>query len=564
MSKPYYEYHLTLGSFLEYALYMNPDEEIIYKDKLSYNYRLLRDRVARLASALEQLGVKTANGPWAMGDKIASLDWNTIWHYEAYLAVPMMGAVLHTINIRLAPMEILYVMNHARDKIAIVHQDFLQLINAIAGQVESLEKIIVLRETEDFEVPDRIAGKPVYEYEALLRDYGDPNYKFPEDLHENTVAGMAYTSGTTGLPKGVYHTHRQMVIHALSGALYLSAFMPKELALRIDTTIMHIVPMFHVFSWGVPYISTLLGLKQVYPGRFDPGFYLKLLAEYKVNFTAGVPTILYMLLTHPDFPKYREAIKGLVFVCGGAAIPRGLAELAWKNGIRVVQGYGLSETAPILTISTLKKYLEKQVPEEKKWEYYSLRTGLPVPLVQLRVVDEDMNPVPRDGKSMGEIVVRTPWVTREYYQDPEKTEKAWRGGWFHTGDIAVWDEHGYVLIMDRDKDVIKSGGEWISSLRLESLISTHECVGEVAVIGAKHEKWGERPVALVVPKPGCENRLKPEDVIEHLKHYVETGVIPKWWLPDKVVIVSEPLPKTSVGKINKRVLREKYSNIQLG
>ncbi len=552
------DYQLTLDKLLAHALYMAPEQKIYYKDKFSYDYREFRNRVERLAAALSALGVKGANGRYAMGDRVATLDWNTHWHYEAYFAIPMMGAVLHTINIRLAPMEIIYVANHAEDKVLITHQDFLPLVEKIAPELKTVEKIIVLRESEELELPSKIAGKEVYDYEALLRDYGKGGYKF-EELDENTVAAMCYTSGTTGLPKGTYHTHRQLVLHALAVLTHISAYIPSDFKVDYTSVFMHIVPMFHVYSWGLPYVSTLLGLKQVYPGRFDAGLYLKLMAEHKVTHTAGVPTVLYMLLTHPDFPKYRDKIKGLVFVVGGAALPRGLAKLAWDNGIRAIVGYGMTETAPVLTIATIKRSM-LDAPEDVKWELMAQRTGLPIPLVQLRVVDENMNDVPRDGKTMGEIVVRAPWITREYYKDPEKTAKAWRGGWFHTGDIAVWDEHGHVLIMDRDKDVIKSGGEWISSLRLEDIISQHPAVGEVAVIAAKHPKWGERPVALVVPRPGFEDKLKPEDIIEHLKKFVEKGVIPKWWLPDKVLIVKE-LPKTSVGKINKRVLREQYSDI---
>jgi fatty-acyl-CoA synthase len=551
---------LILHKVLNYGLQIAPDARIFYKDKLSYTLTEFKNRVEKLAAALAAIGVKTVNGPWQMGDRVATLDWNTHWHYEAYFAVPMMGAVLHPINVRLAPMEIIYIANHARDKVLITHQDFLPLVEKIAAQMETVETILVLRESPDLELPDKIAGKVVMDYEAFLSDYGKGGYKF-EDLDENTVAAMGYTSGTTGLPKGVYHTHRQIVLHTLAVALHTSGMVPKEYALNhTSTVLMHIVPMFHVYSWGLPYVATLMGFKQVYPGRFDPGLYLKLMAEHGVTHTAGVPTILYMLLTHPDFPKYREKIRGLVFVNGGSAIPRGLAELARKNGINVVVGYGMTETAPVLTISTILRKAA-DLPEDEKWELLAQRTGVPIPLVELRVVDEQMRDVPKDGKAMGEIVVRAPWITREYYLDPEKTAKAWRGAWFHTGDIAVWDERGYVAIMDRDKDIIKSGGEWISSLRLETLISTHECVGEVAVIGAKHEKWGERPVAIVTPRPGCENNLTSEAVLEHLRKFVDSGVIPKWWLPDKVIVLREPLPKTSVGKINKRELRQRYSDV---
>ncbi|MEB3861641.1 MAG: long-chain fatty acid--CoA ligase [Desulfurococcales archaeon] len=538
-------YELTLKRIFDRALYMFPDMEIVYRTREGlnrYTFKDLASRVGKLASALSSLGVGKL-------DRVATLDWNTHWHYEAYFAVPMMGAVLHPVNIRLAPAEIAYVMSHAEDKVAIVHRDFIPLIEAVAPRVKSLEHIIVV---DSDGVPDRIGGVRATHYEDLIK--GHTGYEWPE-VDENQPAAMGYTSGTTGLPKGVYHSHRAMVLHALSGALNVASM--GERRLSSTDTILHIVPMFHVYSWGLPYISAILGLKQVYPNRLDPKVLLDLIESEGVTFTAGVPTILYMLLSHPDSGKYD--LSKLTFVVGGSALPRGLAEAARKRGIYVYVGYGMTETAPILTLATIPaRYLDRS--EEEKLEL-SLRTGWPIPLVDLMVADPDLNPVPRDGKTMGEIVVRAPWVTYEYYKNPEKTEEAWRGGWFHTGDIAVWMEDGSVVIVDRDKDVIKSGGEWISSVRLEDAISRHPGVAQVAVIAAKHEKWGERPVALVVPKPGWEDKLTEEEIIGFLtRNFVEKGEIPKWWLPDKVILV-EDLPKTSVGKINKRVLREKYGGV---
>ncbi len=538
-------YELTLKRIFDRALYMFPDMEIVYRTREGlgrYTFKDLASRVEKLASALSSLGVGKL-------DRVATLDWNTHWHYEAYFAVPMMGAVLHPVNIRLAPAEIAYVMSHAEDKVAIVHRDFIPLIEAVAPRVKSLEHIIVV---DSDGVPDRIGGVRATHYEDLIK--GHAGYEWPE-VDENQPAAMGYTSGTTGLPKGVYHSHRAMVLHALSGALNVASM--GERRLSSTDTILHIVPMFHVYSWGLPYISAILGLKQVYPNRLDPKVLLDLIESEGVTFTAGVPTILYMLLSHPDSGKYD--LSKLTFVVGGSALPRGLAEAARKRGIYVYVGYGMTETAPILTLATIPaRYLNRS--EEEKLEL-SLRTGWPIPLVDLMVADPDLNPVPRNGKTMGEIVVRAPWVTYEYYKNPEKTEEAWRGGWFHTGDIAVWMEDGSVVIVDRDKDVIKSGGEWISSVRLEDAISRHPGVAQVAVIAAKHEKWGERPVALVVPKPGWEDKLTEEEIIGFLtRNFVEKGEIPKWWLPDKVILV-EDLPKTSVGKINKRVLREKYGGV---
>ncbi len=547
MERPGYD--VTIHKIYDRALYLFPDMEIVYRTAKGverYTFRDAAERMQKLASALESLGVGKL-------DRVATLDWNTHWHYEAYFAVPMMGAVLHPVNIRLAPAEIAYVMGQAEDKVAIVHKDFLPLIEVVAPKIKSLEAVIVV---DSDEVPEKIGGVKAYHYEDLIKGHG--GYEWPI-VPEDQPAAMGYTSGTTGLPKGAYHSHKAIVLHAMSGALHL-ATIGGDYRISSRDTILHIVPMFHVYSWGLPYITTLLGMKQVYPNRLDPAVLLRLIAEEKVTFTAGVPTILYMLLTHPDAEKYD--LSGLTFVNGGSALPMGLAMLAAKKGIRVFVGYGMTETAPILTLA-LPPASTGVTSDSPNWFDYALRTGWPIPLVELRVVDPEGKPVPKDGKSMGEIVVRAPWVTPEYYKAPEKTEAAWRDGWFHTGDIAVWYEDGSIVIVDRDKDVIKSGGEWISSVRLEDAISRHECVAQVAVIAAKHPKWQERPIAVIVPKPGCEDKVTTEAIREYLlKNFVEKGEIPKWWLPDKVVVV-EDLPKTSVGKINKRALREKFSNILL-
>ncbi|MCE4627527.1 MAG: long-chain fatty acid--CoA ligase [Desulfurococcales archaeon] len=541
-------YNVSLHMIYDRALELFPDMEIVSRTKkgiLRFKFRETAERAEKLAAALSSLGVGKL-------DRVATLDWNTHWHYETYFAVPMMGAVLHPVNIRLAPSEIIYIMNQAEDKVVIVNSDFLPLVEAIAPKLETVEHIIVV---DADSVPDKIGGIPVSHYEDLLKEKGG-KFEWPE-VHEDQPAAMGYTSGTTGLPKGAYHSHKAMVLHAMSGALHL-ATISRFVDMKTNSTILHIVPMFHVYSWGLPYISALLGLKQVYPGKLDPAVLLKLIHDEKVTFTAGVPTILYMLLTHPDSQKYD--LSGLTFVNGGSALPRGLAELAMKRGIRVFVGYGMTETAPILTLAAPPAHLP--VTEENYLDY-ALRTGWPIPLVELRVVDPEGKPVPKDGKTMGEIVVRAPWVTPEYYKAPEKTEKAWRGGWFHTGDIAVWLPDGSIIIQDRDKDVIKSGGEWISSVRLEDAISKHPGVAQVAVIAAKHPKWQERPVAIIVPKPGWEDKITTEEIRRFLmENYVEKGVFPKWWRPDKVVLV-EQLPTTSVGKINKRALREKFANVLL-
>ncbi|RLG61210.1 AMP-dependent synthetase [Candidatus Geothermarchaeota archaeon] len=534
-------YELTLDKILYRAIDQFPDVEVVYKDQVRYNYREFYRRVKLLASALEAIGLKD-------GAKIATAEWNTHRHFEAYFAIPMMGNVLHTINVAIAPMDIGYILSHAGDDAIMINEDFLPFLNVLKDYAKTIKKVIILTDKKDFE-PPKIEGIEVYEYEFLLRDYGDESYEFPE-LSEDTVATMMYTSGTTGLPKGVYFTHRQLVLHSLATSIQ---FFYPGITLSYKDVAMSLVPMFHVHSWGLPYTFTLLGVKQVFPGKFDFGLILKLIDREKVTFTAGVPTILHMLLYHPESKNYD--LSGLKMVIGGAALPRGLYEEARRRGMIVISGYGLTETAPVLTVANLKPYMEDW-PEEKKAEIF-MRTGFPLPIVELRVVDDKFNDVPKDGKTMGEIIVRAPWVAREYYKDPEKTKEAYVEGWFRTGDVAVWFEDGYIKIVDRYKDVIKSGGEWISSITLESLISIHPGVSEVAVIGKPHEKWGERPLAIIVPKPEYKGKLSEDDIKSHLMKFVDEGRIPKWWIPDYYEFVDE-LPKTGTGKINKRELRAKY------
>ena len=539
-------YSLVIKSIYDRALDVFPDMEIVSRTaKRIERFRFVEtaERMRRLAGALSSMGVGRL-------DVVATLDWSTHWHYEVYFAIPMMGAVMHTVNIRFSPTEIVHVMNNAEDKVAIVHRDFIPLIEAVAGHLKKLEHIIVV---DSDEVPSKIAGLPAHHYEDLIKEHGS-GYEWPEDLDENLPAAMCHTGGTTGLPKGAYHTHRMLVVHSMAMALHLATFGPTRLG--GEDVALYIVPMFHVYSWGLPYSATMIGIKQVFPNRLDVKVLLELIDKEGVTFAGGVPTILYMILTHPESEKYR--LEGLKFITGGAALPEGLAYLAVKRGIRIVGGYGLTETAPAVALGEVSHRRAKGRSEEELVRMRLERSGYPVPLMKIMVADENMNPVPKDGKTMGEVMLRSPWITPEYYKDPEKTEKAWRGGWFHTGDIAVWFEDGSILIHDRAKDLIKSGGEWISSLKLENAISTHPGVGEVAVIPTRHPKWQERPIALIAPRSGWEGRLRPEDIIDHLRrNFVEKGLIPKWWLPDKVVIM-ESLPKTSLGKINKRLLREKY------
>jgi fatty-acyl-CoA synthase len=377
----------------------------------------------------------------------------------------------------------------------------------------------------------------------------DPNYAFP-DLDENTRATTFYTTGTTGLPKGVYYSHRQLVLHTMAMRSAL-ADAPHGRFTR-DDVYMPITPMFHVHAWGLPYVATLLGVKQVYPGRYIPDQLLELLGRERVTFSHCVPTILQMVLAAA---KARSAdLSGWKVVVGGAALPQVLAKQALQEGVDVFTGYGMSETCPLLTLSRLE-------PEMLGWDLdrqaeIRSHTGRPVELVQLRIVDSAMRDVPHDGRTQGEIVVRAAWLTQGYLRDPAASATLWEGGWLHTGDIAVINARGYVKITDRIKDVIKTGGEWVSSLQLEDLILHHPGVSEAAVIGVPDPKWTERPLAVVVAKQG--HAVSEADITALLQGCAEQGTISKYGVPDRIVLAGS-LPKTSVGKLDKKALREQYA-----
>ncbi|MGC9210515.1 MAG: long-chain-fatty-acid--CoA ligase [Acidilobus sp.] len=542
---------LTIHRIYERARYLFYDQVIVYRTKkgvFRYTYADFADRVERAAAAFSSLGVSGL-------DRVAVMDWNTHWHLELYYAIPMMGAVLHPLNVRLSPQELVYIMNQAQDKILVTNSDFLPLAEALVPKAPSIKQVVVV-DTDS--VPQKVGGVPAVHYEDLLKEKGG-RFEWPQ-ISERRPAFMFYTSGTTGLPKGVYHSHRQVVLHAFSVLATVSGFGagPRGLQITSRDVSMIVVPMYHVYAWGFPFSSILAGQKTVLPNRFDTKAYLELIKQEGVTYFAGVPTILYMLLTDPDSEKYD--LRGVVFINGGASIPEGLARLAEKRGIRVYVGYGLTETAPVLTLAIPHSRLLDRMTDDELFKV-KLRTGYPIPFVDLMVVDDKGNPVPKDGKTVGEIVVRAPWVMYEYFADPEKTQNAWRGGWFHTGDLAVWFPDGSVLIMDREKDVIKSGGEWISSLRLEDAISQHPGVAMVAVIAARHPKWGERPVAIVVPRPGWQGKLTTDEINRFLtENFVNKGVIPRWWLPDKVIEVQN-IPLTSTGKADKKVLRQQFSGV---
>ncbi|GAB4272096.1 MAG: fatty acid--CoA ligase [Deferrisomatales bacterium] len=536
-----YDYPLLLKHLWHTPLACAPGQEIVYRDRVRMTYRELRDRVGRLAHGLARLGVKP-------GHTVAVLDWDSHRYLECFLAVPMMGAALHTVNVRLSPEQILYTINHAEDDVLLVHADFLPLLEAIRDRIERPVTFVLL--SDDGARPETSIPFAA-EYEELVAG-GDAGYEFP-DFDENTRATTFYTTGTTGLPKGVYFSHRQLVLHTL--AMTASLAMPgSQGRFHRDDVYMPITPMFHVHAWGIPYVALLLGAKQVYPGRYAPDVLLGLIQREGVTFSHCVPTILHMLLTSPAAQEVD--LSGWKVVIGGAALPQGLCRAALERGIDIYAGYGMSETCPVLTLA----HLDRKALELEPDAQVALRckTGRPVPLVDLRILGEDGAQVPRDGAAAGEIVVRAPWLTQGYWKDPESSEALWRGGYLHTGDVACQDPEGYVRITDRIKDVIKSGGEWISSLDVEDRISRLEGVGECAVIGVPDDKWGERPVALVVPRPGAREALTPEAVRAHLAECAAQGQLSRYAVPERVEFV-DAIPKTSVGKIDKKELRRRFA-----
>jgi fatty-acyl-CoA synthase len=534
-----YGYPLLIKRLLEAGLRRAPNQEIVYADKRRLTYRVFAERLSRLATGLSSLGVRP-------GNTVAVMDWDTHRYLECFFALPMMGAVLHTVNIRLSAEQILYTINHAEDDVILVNADFVPILEQIWDRVEPGKRLVLITDSGR---PPQTSLTFVAEYEALLAA-GSPSFEFP-DFDENTRATTFYTTGTTGLPKGVYFSHRQLVLHtlALRGALTGKG----QGRFNEGDVYMPITPMFHVHAWGMPYLAVSLGVKQVYPGRYVPDFLVELLRSEQVNFSHCVPTILQMVL---DSAKAKGVdLSGWTVIIGGAALARPLARRALELGIDVFTGYGMSETCPVLTLAQLEPHmlgwdLDRQVEMRCK-------TGRPIPMVDLRIVDESMGDVPHDGKSAGEIVARAPWLTQGYLKDTQSSGKLWQGGWLHTGDISVIDEEGYLKITDRLKDVIKTGGEWVSSLDIEDLILRLPAIAEVAVIGVPDPKWTERPATVVVARAG--HQVFETDVKAHLLEFAAKGIISKCGVPDRVIVV-DALPKTSVGKLDKKALRQRYTS----
>ena len=535
-----HQYQLLIKRLLMSGPRYNPDQEIVYANRSKYTYKDLVERIHRLANALTDAGIKP-------GDTVAVMDWDTPRYLECFFAIPMIGAILHTVNVRLSPEQIVYTMNHAEDDAVLVHDDFLPIIEGVKDEIKTVKTWIQVTDSDK-------AGNASFdthgEYEALLAAASD-HFDFP-DFDENSVATTFYTTGTTGNPKGVYFSHRQLVLHTLSMAGSISHFDEMPL-LRSSSVYMPVTPMFHVHAWGVPYAATMMGIKQVYPGRYEPELLVDLLKEHKVSFSHCVPTIMQMMMATESI-KTADLSNWHVLI-GGSALTKGLCDAGAKLGIKMFTGYGMSETCPLLSTTHLTP-ADFELPLEQQTAI-RVKTGKAVPMVELEIVDPDGKPVAHDGEAKGEVVARAPWLTQSYFKQPDKGEELWQGGWLHTGDVASMEPDNTLTIKDRIKDVIKTGGEWLSSLDLENMISQHPAVAGAAVVGVPDEKWGERPYALITLKPG--ESISEQDIKQHLQQFVDSGDINKWAIPEQMRFV-EDIPKTSVGKINKKLIRDQLKD----
>jgi fatty-acyl-CoA synthase len=530
---------LVLTHFFDRAERLFPEKGVVTftgrgVERVTYGDWAQRTR--RLATVFDQLGV-SADG------RVATFAWNTSRHLELYFAAPCSGRVLHTLNIRLFPEQLTYIVNHAEDEVIFADKSLLGLLLPLAHTFSTVKHIVVMDDGIG-EIPADTGGFELLDYEELLAA-AEPGEFHVTD--ENQAASMCYTSGTTGHPKGVVYSHRSSWLHAFAST---GADM---LACSERDRILPVVPMFHVNAWGLPHACVATGADLIMPGPdLSPPGILRLIEGEKVTVAAGVPTIWMGLLNAIDGQDL-SSLRAVV--CGGSAVPRALSEgFKEKIGIPITQGWGMTETSPLGSVTVLKSSLD-ELDEDAKADLRA-SIGLPALGVELRIVDQMTgDPVPWDGVARGELQAAGPWIASSYYNDDRTAESFTSDGWLKTGDVATVDANGYMRIVDRTKDVVKSGGEWISSVELENEIMAHPKVAEAAVIGVKHPKWSERPLACVVVRPGEE--LTRDELIEFLEPRVA-----KWWLPDDVVFIDE-VPKTSVGKFSKKHLRERFADHQL-
>ncbi len=528
------DFPLTLNYLLDRAVQLFPRAEIVSRlpDRTLHRYTYVDfyQRARKLAESLQKAGL-------TRGDRVATLMWNHYAHLEAYFGIPAAGGVTHTLNLRLHPQDIAYIAKHAGDRFLIVDDILLPLVREVLAGVQ-FERIFVVSLTGEYP-PNEFES-----YEDLLAT-ATGHFDYP-DLAENEAAAMCYTSGTTGRPKGVVYSHRAMVLHSFATSL------ADTFAFSQRDVVTPVVPMFHANGWGVPYSALMVGAKQVFPGPYlDPENLLDLFEKEQVTFAAGVPTIWLGIAQLLERQPQRFKLQSIRMAVGGAAVPEGLIRTFDHFNLQLIHAWGMTETTPTAAVSRLKRHMDT-LPEDERY-HIRAKQGVAVPFVEMRAVNEE-EVILWDGKKMGELQVRGPWITGSYYGEEALQKNFTTDGWFRTGDVVTIDSEGYMKIVDRTKDLIKSGGEWISSVDLENALMDHPDVAEASVIGVAHPKWQERPIAAVVFKEG--RQVSEEELRAHL-----TERFSKWWLPDAFVILAE-IPRTSAGKFYKKALREQLQDWQ--
>jgi fatty-acyl-CoA synthase len=530
------DYPLTLDRILEHANRLYPHKRVITKlpngSLHQYTYADLYRRVKRLGNVLESLGVE-------VGDRVGTFAWNHYQHLELYFGIPGAGAVCHTLNLRLPPDQLAYIINHAEDKVIFVDGTLLPLFERLAGQIDCVKQIVLFNAERGVTT----SFPNVHFYEELMAAGAD-DYTW-RSTDERLAMGLCYTSGTTGNPKGALYSHRSMFLHTWAGG------QANALAINEADVVLPVVPQFHAMAWGLPFTCLMNGAELVMPGpHLQPAPLAELIAEQRVTVAAGVPTI-WTGLYHELKANPRDVSSIRALVVGGAAMPRSLIEAYEKElGVNVCHAWGMTEMSPLGTVSRLQSH-HRQLPDHEQWDVKATQ-GTPVAGVEMRLVNDLGEELPWDGKTMGEVQVRGPWVIKQYFKVERTPDQFTADGWFRTGDVATISPDGYMNITDRTKDLIKSGGEWISSVALENALMAHPSVMEAVVIAVPDEKWGERPLAAVVPAPGVD-AISEAELLDYL-----AGRFAKYQLPDRIVAISA-IPKTSVGKFDKKVLRRQYA-----
>ncbi|MFX0136635.1 MAG: long-chain-fatty-acid--CoA ligase [Candidatus Hodarchaeota archaeon] len=535
-------YQLNVINLVKHAVRNFARQEIISRKingtLFRYSYAESYERMKRLANALKSIGVE-------VGDRVGVLAWNHHQHYEIYYGVPGIGAVMVSLNLRLAAQDLSYVINHSGIKFIIVDDDLINVAESVVSLCKALKGFIIITERDLNNIETKL--KPVYSYEDLINK-ASPNFEWP-NLDENSAYAACYTTGTTGKPKGVYYSHRNAYIQALMFAA--------QLPMRVNDVVFQLVPMFHVLGWSKPQAATYAGAKLVFSGRWnldDLKELTDIIVQEKVTVSGAVPAVFIAMLEFIRKMENKPDLTGTRLICGGSEPPIALMRGFWEEtGAEIIHSYGSTEAMAITTLNFFKPWLEKELSEEELWDLRK-KQGSIVSGLDVKIVDEEGNQLPHDGKSSGEILLRGPWITKSYYNAPETKDSFTEDEYFKSGDAGSLDSEGYLKITDRIKDVIKSGGEWISSIDMENAIVSHPSVLEAAVIGIPHPKWDERPLALIVLREGFESVSK-DDIHEHL-----AKIFAKWQLPDEILFV-ETIPRTSVGKLNKKVMRMEYKDL---